>query len=78
MLCPKCKGKSRVYDSRETEAVVRRRRECLECKRRWTTYEVSVDPAKLEEMLARWAGELGELRRKQKEQGSNGPTAEHT
>ena len=40
MHCPYCSHKdSRVTDSRETEAAIRRRRECLECRRRFTTYE---------------------------------------
>ena len=40
MHCPYCSHKdSRVTDSRETEAAIRRRRECLECQRRFTTYE---------------------------------------
>jgi transcriptional repressor NrdR len=42
MRCPFCKGDNdKVVDSRAAEAgaVIRRRRECLECKRRYTTYE---------------------------------------
>ena len=40
MHCPYCShNDSRVTDSRETEAAIRRRRECLECRRRFTTYE---------------------------------------
>jgi len=42
MRCPYCSHeKDRVVDSREgkTGDVVRRRRECLSCKRRFTTYE---------------------------------------
>ena len=44
MRCPLCKdpeNRSRVLDSREAGAgsVIRRRRECLTCKRRYTTYE---------------------------------------
>jgi len=41
--CPICGyTESRVVDSRPTEGnnSIRRRRECLECKRRFTTYEV--------------------------------------
>jgi transcriptional repressor NrdR len=42
--CPLCKdpdNRSRVLDSREAGggSVIRRRRECLSCKRRYTTYE---------------------------------------
>jgi len=40
--CPYCKAKdSRVIDSRDISGgdSIRRRRECVECKRRFTTYE---------------------------------------
>jgi transcriptional repressor NrdR len=42
MRCPYCAhGDSRVVDSRDSETgeAIRRRRECLDCKRRFTTYE---------------------------------------
>jgi transcriptional repressor NrdR len=42
MRCPFCKSDNdKVVDSRASEggAVIRRRRECLECGRRYTTYE---------------------------------------
>ncbi|MGH7728115.1 MAG: transcriptional regulator NrdR [Vulcanimicrobiaceae bacterium] len=40
MTCPSCrKSETRVVDSRDDESVVRRRRECLDCKHRFTTYE---------------------------------------
>jgi transcriptional repressor NrdR len=40
LICPTCrKGETRVIDSRDDESVVRRRRECLSCNRRFTTYE---------------------------------------
>jgi len=42
MRCPFCKtDNDKVVDSRASEggAVIRRRRECLECGRRYTTYE---------------------------------------
>ncbi len=42
MICPKCShNDTRVLDSRETEGskAVRRRRECPECKNRFTTFE---------------------------------------
>ena len=47
MRCPFCQGvDDKVVDSRLAEdgAAIRRRRECLACSRRWTTYE------RLEEM----------------------------
>ncbi len=42
MVCPYCeKDKDRVIDSRSSDGglVVRRRRECMSCNRRYTTYE---------------------------------------
>ena len=42
MLCPFCGHKEdKVIDSRESKEadVIRRRRECLSCSRRFTTYE---------------------------------------
>jgi len=42
MKCPFCKADNdRVVDSRASEGsyAIRRRRECLDCKRRFTTYE---------------------------------------
>ena len=40
LICPTCrKSETRVVDSRDDENVVRRRRECLACKARFTTYE---------------------------------------
>jgi transcriptional repressor NrdR len=42
MRCPFCQEpENKVIDSRESQegSVVRRRRECLQCKRRFTTYE---------------------------------------
>ena len=42
MRCPFCKeDRDKVVDSRSSESgrVIRRRRQCLECKKRFTTYE---------------------------------------
>ena len=42
MICPFCGGnEDKVVDSREASeaAAIRRRRECLKCQRRFTTYE---------------------------------------
>ena len=44
MICPKCKSKSKVCDSRPTEdGTIRRRRECLKCSHRYATTEVLVE-----------------------------------
>jgi transcriptional repressor NrdR len=40
MDCPFCSGKElKVTDKRESPQGIRRRRECLKCKKRFTTYE---------------------------------------
>jgi len=48
--CPFCKeNRDRVVDSRSSDAgrVIRRRRQCLVCKRRFTTYEKTGESFKL-------------------------------
>jgi transcriptional repressor NrdR len=48
MKCPYCrKDNDRVIDSRASQDsfAIRRRRECLSCKRRYTTYERIEEPA---------------------------------
>ena len=42
MNCPDCGGASRVLETTGT----RRRRECLNCRGRWTTEEVTQERAK--------------------------------
>ena len=40
MLCPYCNnGETRVTDKRDNKGSIRRRRECLKCRSRFTTYE---------------------------------------
>ncbi len=40
MLCPECKkSDTKVLDSRDDSRLIRRRRECLRCLYRFTTYE---------------------------------------
>ncbi len=40
MLCPYCNNpETKVIDKRDNESVTRRRRECLKCNKRFTTYE---------------------------------------
>ena len=50
MRCPFCKeDRDRVVDSRSSDSgrVIRRRRQCLACKRRFTTYEKTSESFKL-------------------------------
>lgn len=79
MNCPRCKAPSnRVADSRPLEegTAIRRRRTCLKCGERWTTYERLESPyaetlleasARLERRLAlslqRFRSSLRNLRR---------------
>ena len=50
MICPKCQSKSKVYNSRPTDdGTIRRNRECLKCKHRYATIEVSADIKKIVE-----------------------------
>lgn len=39
MDCPFCSQKTKVTDKRKSPEGIRRRRECLKCKKRFTTYE---------------------------------------
>jgi transcriptional repressor NrdR len=45
MQCPYCQNEeTKVNDSRDSEGITRRRRECLKCEKRFTTYErVEID-----------------------------------
>jgi len=48
VICPKCKSKSKVYNSRPTDdGTIRRNRECLKCSHRYATIEVSADIKKV-------------------------------
>ena len=40
MICPKCGGRSKVYNSRPKDGTIRRHRQCLRCSHRYTTIEV--------------------------------------
>lgn len=52
MHCPKCKEKTKVTDSREmtNKNGVRRRRKCLVCDHRFTTYEEFESSVNIEEL----------------------------
>ena len=40
MICPYCQNaETKVTDKRDAESITRRRRECLKCGKRFTTYE---------------------------------------
>lgn len=41
MLCPKCKSKTAVIDSRPSNGRIRRRRECKKQGHRFTTWETT-------------------------------------
>lgn len=39
--CPLCNGFAKIIDSRSAKDSVRRRRECIDCGYRFTTYEIT-------------------------------------
>lgn len=41
--CPKCQTASAVRDSRPIGKTIRRRRECKQCRFRWSTFEISAE-----------------------------------
>lgn len=43
MNCPICGGHTFIKDSRKDEDCVKRRRECEECKHRFSTVEIDAD-----------------------------------
>lgn len=43
MNCPNCGGMTKVLDSRPNEDSTKRRRECLDCKQRFSTVEIDAD-----------------------------------
>ena len=51
--CPECGGQARVVDSRASSYGVRRRRECVACGARFTTYERSDWPLVSAEQINR-------------------------
>ena len=40
MICPKCGGRSKVYNSRPKDDTIRRHRQCLKCNHRYATIEI--------------------------------------
>jgi len=40
MICPKCGGRSKVYNSRPKDDTIRRHRQCLKCEHRFATIEI--------------------------------------
>jgi len=44
--CPKCKSKSKVYDSRSRRGTVHRYRKCLSCEHKYQTEEVLIQTTK--------------------------------
>ena len=58
MNCPECGGKSRVLDSRISKGECRRRRECLKCGERYTTWERMGSITDVEKQTIETMGEL--------------------
>ena len=47
MRCVKCKGETKVKDSRSHKNTIRRRRICKKCEHRFFTFEVAEEPPKI-------------------------------
>lgn len=41
MKCPYCGGKTKILESRQQIERFKRRHECFECKKRFSTYEIT-------------------------------------
>jgi hypothetical protein len=54
MICPTCGGATRVIDSRKAARQIRRRRECKECGKRFTTIEMHRGEAEALQQLKAW------------------------
>jgi transcriptional repressor NrdR len=65
MICPYCQhAETKVTDKRDSEAITRRRRECLKCEKRFTTFErVELDLNVLKKDGARQKFDLDKLKR---------------
>ncbi len=50
MRCVKCKGETKVKDSRSHQDTIRRRRICKKCEHRFFTFEVAEEPPKIMEL----------------------------
>lgn len=50
MRCVKCKGETKVKDSRSHKDTIRRRRICKKCNHRFFTFEVAEEPPKIIEL----------------------------
>jgi len=48
--CVKCKGETKVKDSRSHKNTIRRRRICKKCEHRFFTFEVAENPPKVIEL----------------------------
>ena len=50
MKCVKCRGETKVKDSRSHKDTIRRRRICKKCEHRFFTFEVAEQPPKVIEL----------------------------
>ena len=66
MDCPYCGENTKVTNKRDSPEGVRRRRECLKCKKRFTTYE---KPAKIELYVIKKDGRREKYSREKLEAG---------
>ena len=58
LQCPRCQGESGVRDSRPIGRTIRRRRECKQCRWRWSTFELSAEYMHAVRIITRSAREM--------------------
>jgi len=64
MKCPFCNSETKVTNKRDGEGETRRRRECLKCKKRFTTYEkIEADLRVIKKDGARESFDIEKIRR---------------
>ncbi|MBT9144997.1 MAG: Transcriptional repressor NrdR [candidate division WS2 bacterium] len=65
MICPYCQNTdTKVTDKRDSEAITRRRRECLKCGKRFTTFErVELDLNVIKKNWTRQKFDIDKLKR---------------
>jgi len=51
VICTSCEGDTYIYDTRPHEAGIRRRRKCMKCSTRFTTWETTTKPRPIQAVL---------------------------
>jgi transcriptional regulator NrdR family protein len=61
MICPLCSGETKVMDSRDSDHLVRRRRECSACRYRFSTHEAEESLLVTEEDLGQMIDQIQDI-----------------